>query len=207
MWADICSHRVTQHVGSLCYKQTCKLLEYQDRLQDFKLILVSTWQVLEIEKARVNLLHDLCLSFKWEFKIKGKGIACIAESFYVSLLLFTKYLWNMPSPKNTLCCIASVQPQMRCLQITTVSYPWKTFINPGLVIGPVFCELTLRKMAVRYSCYPVFVLLLTSADTCPVKYFNYFIIVLWVKWKKNHILVIFSSRDFVFTFRLIQKLA
>lgn len=168
------------------------------------------WQVLEIEKVRVSLLHDLCLSFKWEFKIKGIEIACVSENFYISLLLFTNDLWNMPSAKDTLCWIASVQPQMRCLQISTVSYPWKMFSNPHLVIGPVFCELTLRKIAVRCSCYPIFVLLITSAGTCPVIYFNYSIIVLSVKWKKplfGYFLIFSSSRDFVFTFSLIQKLS
>lgn len=151
------------------------------------------WQVLEIETARVRLLQDFCLSFKWEFKIKG--ILCIPKNFYVSLLLFTNDLWNTLSPKRTLCWIASVQPQMRCLEIPSVSYLWKMFINPGLVIGPELWELTLWKIAERCSCCLAFVLLLTSADTCPVKYFNYFVLVLWVKLKKS-----------VFTFRLIQKL-
>lgn len=40
----------------------------------FNLILfASMWQILEIGKARVSLLHDLGLSSKWEFKIKGNS--------------------------------------------------------------------------------------------------------------------------------------
>lgn len=40
----------------------------------FNLILFgSMWQILEIGKARVSLLHDLGLSSKWEFKIKGNS--------------------------------------------------------------------------------------------------------------------------------------
>lgn len=180
MWAGACSCHVTQYVGCLCYKQIYRLLEFSDRLQDFRLALPrSMWQVLETEKAGVRLLQDFCLNFQWEFKIKG--ILCIPKHFYVLLLLFTNDLWNTLSPKRTLYWIAWVQPQMRCVQIPSVSYPWKMFINPGLVIGPELWELTLRKIAVRCSCYPAFVLLLNSADTCLLKYFNYFVIVLWVK--------------------------
>lgn len=68
------SHEVAQHVGCLCCKQACQLLEFQDMLQHFNLILFAImWQILEIGKARVSLLHDFCLSSKWEFKIKGNS--------------------------------------------------------------------------------------------------------------------------------------
>lgn len=73
-WASIASYEVIQHAGFLCYRQTCQLLEFQDMLQDFNFILLAiVWQVLEIGKARVSLLHDLGLSSKWEFKIKGNS--------------------------------------------------------------------------------------------------------------------------------------
>lgn len=61
----------------------CVLLEFQHRLQDLQLILLkSMWGGLEI----------------WDF--------------FVSLTVFENNLWNMPSPKNTLCWVTSVQAHM-----------------------------------------------------------------------------------------------
>lgn len=140
------------------------------------------WQISEIGKARVSLLHDLCLSSKWEFKVKGNS-----TSIWEFLLncCFSQMVCEISSGLKIFHAA-----QYQCNLKWDVyrfelfhSLERSVFINPALVIGLVVCELTLWKIAVRYSCYTKFVLLWTSADTCPVKYFNYFIIGLWVKWK------------------------
>lgn len=71
--AAAASQEVPQHTGGLCSKQPWQLLGFQDMPGFNFIVFAVTWQILEIGKARVSLLRDLCLSSKWEFKIKGNS--------------------------------------------------------------------------------------------------------------------------------------
>lgn len=159
MRAGIYYHHVAACWLSVLKTDVHAIRSFQDRLQGTQLVLLkSMWQRLEIYFFFLLLHCMTCtcvLSENLKLKIRGSS-TCIWESL-CSITAFqkwpVKYLCTVPK----YLMLSSIRATLYevCLWGSVLLYSWQMFINPHLVTGPVFWELSVLKIPARCPCLPL----------------------------------------------------